>query len=96
MINVEVKIQDNITKDLKNIRKQLDAIPKKAAIKYRELTPINSGNARRNTFLFGKDVIRANYPYAERLDKGWSSQAPKGMTSEITKWLDSEVKSILG
>lgn len=43
-------------------------------------TPIDTGNARRNT---NKDDINykitADYPYAERLDKGWSKQAPDGM-----------------
>jgi hypothetical protein len=37
------------------------------------------GNARRNTVLRGND-IEANYPYAQRLEEGYSSQAPKGMT----------------
>lgn len=46
---------------------------KRAPIGYRP------GNARRSTVLRGNS-IEANYPYAKRLEEGWSSQAPDGMT----------------
>lgn len=52
------------------------------------------GNARRNTKL-DKDVIVADYPYAERLDKGWSKQAPKGMTEPTEKFIENEIQNIL-
>ncbi len=42
-------------------------------------TPIKSGNARRNTNLVNNS-IEANYPYAQRLETGYSKQAPRGMT----------------
>lgn len=42
-------------------------------------TPIRSGNARRSTVQSGNE-ISANYPYAQRLEEGYSDQAPKGMT----------------
>lgn len=42
-------------------------------------TPIRSGNARRNTKK-SNNSIDANYAYAQRLEEGWSKQAPKGMT----------------
>ena len=42
-------------------------------------TPIRSGNARSRTRLKG-DEIHSNYPYAGRLDEGWSKQAPSGFT----------------
>ena len=47
-------------------------------------TPIDTGNARNNTTLNG-NTINANYPYAERLDQGYSKQSPMGMShpSEI-------------
>lgn len=96
MITIDVKIKDEITKDLIRMRKELQALPKEAAIKYRELTPKRTGNARRNTFLYNKDTIRAGYPYAERLDNGWSNQAPKGMTIPLEKWLEIRLNKILG
>lgn len=37
------------------------------------------GNARRSTRLRGR-TIEGVYPYAERLEDGWSRQAPKGMS----------------
>lgn len=55
---------------------------------FRKLTPIKTGNARRNTRL-NNDQIQANYQYAEVLDKGrhmtpkgprGSAQAPRGMS----------------
>lgn len=42
-------------------------------------TPVRSGNARRRT-LKKQDEISAKYPYAKRLDEGYSKQSPNGMT----------------
>lgn len=56
--------------------------------KFKDITPIRSGNAKRNTTKTNNS-IEANYPYAEVLDKGrhmtsrgmrGSDQAPIGMT----------------
>jgi hypothetical protein len=46
---------------------------------FRAITPIRSGNARSRTSLSG-DTIYADYPYATRLDNGYSRQAPAGMS----------------
>lgn len=46
---------------------------------FRAITPYRSGNAQNNTSLRG-DTITANYPYATRLDNGYSRQAPNGMS----------------
>jgi hypothetical protein len=54
-------------------------------------TPVRSGNARRNTEL-RRDEIQANYPYATRLDEGYSKQSPKGMVEPTMKWLQDYVK----
>lgn len=96
MITIDVSIRDEITKDLIRMKKELALLPKEALIKYKQLTPIDKGNARRRTFLLNKDTIRAGYPYAERLDTGWSKQAPNGMTIPLEKWLEIRVKKILG
>ena len=53
---------------------------------FRDVTPIRSGNARRRTRLVG-DEIRANYAYAQRLDSGWSRQAPDGMTTPTERFI---------
>lgn len=53
------------------------------------------GNARRKTILRGNQ-IEANYPYAQRLEEGWSSQAPKGMTEPTLEDIRKYVYAKLG
>lgn len=47
---------------------------------FKKETPIRKGNARRKTRLKGSD-IEADYPYAGRLDQGYSKQSPEGMVT---------------
>ena len=60
-------------------------------------TPIRTGNARANTYKT-QDSIEADYPYAQRLDTGWSRQSPEGMTGPteqyIEQTLNQRVRSI--
>ena len=58
-------------------------------------TPIKSGNARRNTNLY-QNTIEANYPYATRLDEGYSKQRPNGMTKPTIAFLQEYIKKNLG
>ena len=58
-------------------------------------TPIRSGNARRNTIKSGND-IDANYPYAQKLEEGYSKQAPKGMTEPTLEEVRRYVYQNLG
>lgn len=58
-------------------------------------TPIRTGNARSNTVLERNDIV-ADYPYAVRLDNGWSKQSPQGMTSPTMKFLQDYIKKNLG
>ena len=44
------------------------------------------GNARRST-VKAQDGINANYPYAARLDEGWSRQAPRGMSDPTIAYM---------
>lgn len=53
---------------------------------FKKITPIDTGNARRKTDISGNE-IRAAYPYAQRLDTGWSNQAPQGMSKPTTQYL---------
>jgi hypothetical protein len=63
-----------------------------ARVAYQEfyrITPIaakNGGNAKSNTDL-KNNRIEADYPYAQRLDEGWSKQAPNGMTDPTIKYV---------
>ena len=95
MLTVDVKINDALTKELESIKKELKQVPQDSLQKFKSLTPIRSGNARRRTTLKG-DTIQANYPYAERLDEGYSKQAPKGMTEPFDKWYQDKIKKIMG
>lgn len=93
MIKVEVKGFDQVTKDLKSIRNRVRDIPRLAYRKFVELTPEDTGNARRKTIQRGR-FIEANYPYAERLDKGWSRQAPEGMVKPTQEYIQQLVDQI--
>jgi len=50
-----------------------------------EHTPIRSGNARSHTLLEGDEIV-ADYPYADRLDHGYSPQAPEGMSKPTEEY----------
>lgn len=109
MIQVTVKGSANLSKTLKNIQRKLDKLPMEGHKEFVQLTPLGDpnrwktpykpknyrpGNARRNTVLKG-NTIEANYPYAKRLDTGYSTQAPSGMVKPFIKWLRNRVKQIV-
>jgi len=97
MIKVDITIgTDQITPMLARIKRELANYPEEALLEFKQLTPKRSGHARRNTRLTGdKHEIRADYPYAERLDQGWSKiQAPDGMTRPFLKWSQRRIKQI--
>lgn len=56
-----------------------------------QTTPRKTGNAQNNTDLVG-NTIYADYKYAQRLDNGWSKQAPKGMTGPTIKHVQEYIK----
>lgn len=64
-----------------NTKKEFDRMVKDAHAFFVKETPIRTGNARRNTALVNNKRIEATYPYAQRLDEGWSKQSPDGMTA---------------
>lgn len=58
-------------------------------------TPIKTGNARRNT-VKGNNEIDALYPYAQRLDNGYSKQSPQGMSKPTMAYIRAYIKRQLG
>lgn len=94
MIDIKLDIQDRITGDITKLKRELGAVPKAAVTEYQKLTPVKSGNARKRTTLKGNS-IQANYPYAQRLDEGWSKQAPKGMTKPWELWLQKHLDKLM-
>lgn len=96
MIAVSVKVDDKITGDIRKKMAQLHALPQQALDEFVDLTPIRGGNARRSTRLKNPTTISANYPYAQRLDQGYSKQAPQGMTKPWERWFTNKLKQIFG
>ena len=96
MISLKIGV-DKISTSVKKKIAQLDAVPAQAYTYFRSITPIaavNGGNARRNTFL-KKDTIVAAYPYAQRLDDGYSRQAPDGMTRPTEAFVQKTTDKIM-
>lgn len=85
---------DRITPNIERIQKQLDAFPREAFTFWVSVTPIDKGGARRKTKLRGNTII-ADYPYAQRLNEGWSKQAPEGMAKPTEIFLEQRLKEIL-
>lgn len=84
-----------VSKMFDQAEKVAKTLPKEAYDYFVDSTPIRTGNARRNTSLRG-NTINANYAYAERLDDGYSRQAPKGMSEPTEKFLQKRIDNLIG
>ena len=85
---------DGFNRKIRKLEKLEDEVLKESLPFVKSITPIDSGNARRNTFR-DKNKIKGNYPYAGRLDEGWSKQAPAGIIEpSVNKILDNIKKYI--
>lgn len=93
-MNFKITIDDKITPSTQAKQKQLAKIPGDAYIFFKAHTPIRTGNARSRTFL-KKDTIVGAYPYAQRLDDGYSSQAPDGMSRPTEAYIKKRLDAIL-
>lgn len=63
-----------------------------AYIFFKDKTPIKTGNARRQTYKDDqRKTITADYPYAQRLDEGWSKQALDGMSQPTIDYIDQRL-----
>jgi hypothetical protein len=73
------------------------SVMKQGHVYLRNKTPIDQGNARNRTKRQGL-TIRSKYPYAGRLDEGWSKQAPNGFTEptidELERLIDNYIKRV--
>jgi hypothetical protein len=94
-LNFKITIDDKITPSTKVKQKQLASVPKDAFIFFKAHTPIKTGYARSHTFL-SKDTIVGAYPYAQRLDDGYSRQAPDGMSNPTEAYIKKRLDAILG
>jgi hypothetical protein len=84
---------NNIVSKLNSIKSLLNEnkIATEGAKYMQSITPIRSGNARRNTKVNG-NLIEANYPYAKRLDEGWSKQNQIGLIDPTMKHMEEYIK----
>lgn len=87
MVKVDIA---RVLKTFDLAEKRLATLPKAAYEEFVKETPIRTGRARRSTDLRGTTIV-ADYPYAQRLDEGYSRQAPKGMTEPVIKFIEEEV-----
>jgi hypothetical protein len=95
-VAISFKVDDKEFKGLlKDILKTANADWQKAGTHFRNITPIDTGNAKRNTNTRGK-VIRANYGYASKLDEGHSRQAPSGMSDPTITYYEDILERDLG
>jgi hypothetical protein len=91
---MNVNVRDNITTNIKKKIAQLDAVPLQAFTFFKAHTPIKTGNARSRTVL-KKDTIVAGYAYAQRLDDGYSRQAPDGMSRPTEAFVQKTTDKIM-
>lgn len=90
-----VKTRNEIGPRLNSIERQLKEVPRRAHTYFVGVTPKDTGNAKNRTKLV-QDTIRADYPYATRLDRGYSKQAPRGMSKPTISYLQQLVRKIIG
>lgn len=90
-----IRTQNKITINLNAVKKEMNTLPQKAFNFFYFKTPIDSGNARSKTKL-KQDTIRADYPYAGRLDRGWSKQARDGMSRPTLQYLRQLARKLFG
>jgi hypothetical protein len=90
-----IKTESRISLRLNTINQDLNTLPLKAYNFFKQETPIDTGNARNKTSL-KNDVIRAEYPYAGKLNRGYSKQAPRGMTKPTLEYLRNLVRKTFG
>ena len=87
--------ENTIPAATRRIQRQLNKLSTEAYDVFYKETPIRTGNARSKTRLRG-DTIDANYPYAQRLDDGYSRQSPRGMILPTMQYLRKRLRQIIG
>lgn len=86
---------DTITPSIQRMRAALQALPQAATDVWIKNTPVRTGNARSRTGLRQNRDIVADYPYAQRLDQGWSRQSPQGMSRPTQRFIDQQMRKIM-
>ena len=96
MIKGTIQITNNITPKINAMQRKLNTLPDEAYKVWLNETPIRSGNARNNTKLDKNNKkINANYPYAQRLNEGYSKQNTKGMLEPTLDFIREKFRKII-
>jgi hypothetical protein len=87
--------RDKMTPSLRRMARGVKELPEFAFNAFVGYTPFRTGNAISKTRL-NRTVIEANYPYAKRLDEGYSKQARRGMTEptlrDVKRYLQRTIR----
>lgn len=94
-MKVRIKTNNYVGRRTRRIQQQLQLVPRQAYDYFKSITPIDTGNARRKTGFKRGNTIHAEYPYAKRLDEGWSKQAKKGMIKPTLSFIRRKIKQIV-
>lgn len=78
---------------LDEVEKKVEQLVEQAGAHFVKTTPIRTGNARRSTKV-GNQQIYADYDYAVKLNEGYSSQAPNGMTPSTIEEIQKIVRKL--
>ena len=81
----------NLDRHIQRMKQLERDLPKDAHDHFRKTTPIDTGNARSKTDLQGKQ-IQGNYDYVNRLNTGYSRQAPGGMTNPTIEFIRDKIR----
>jgi len=87
--------RDLISPSVRRIQSELSKLPAQAYNFFVKATPKDTGNARRRTSLKNNQTIEARYPYAKRLDEGYSKQAPQGMSEPTGRFIEQRLRRIM-
>jgi len=91
-------VQNRIRPNLRRKTNRLKTVAKHGYDVFRKTTPIRTGNARSSTEFKPRARgyrIEANYEYANRLNEGYSKQAPKGMTEPTIQEMQKKARETI-
>lgn len=86
MLTFRVRKSADIAGLAREIEAVIDRVGQSALRSARSNTPVRSGRARAGWELADKEPgwrLNNQVPYIERLDRGWSKQAPRGMSKPV-------------
>jgi hypothetical protein len=88
----------NITKRVAEVERILDdkVLAREAYRVFREHTPIGKTKNAYNSTVLKDTTIEAQYPYAKRLDEGYSKKKPDGMSKPTLQFISKWIKQKLG